>query len=427
LNLAIGAEQTRAEAAEALLQSGLDTEIADRIAAVSDLQGQLDAEIALRGSEDIRILGEAKDYTDTVSGNALVEAKAYADMLSQGIKTRMSVYAVLPMSALSSLPAGLVSGERYLIKPDGEGQDVAAGIYDFNGTALVRSEGFKAGSDVSGVFVYVETGVEEGTAYVVREAGPVVAGTNAVSFGVFSRAENYTFGDGLTKTGLNVSLNLGTALETTVAGKLDVKLGTMSGMSIADGLQIVTQGALTTDGSGLKMMTDSTLVQEMGELKVQGLHTGFEIEGVAVSSNVSAANMSKLVDGGSADGLHTHENSVVVRDTALTMGGMFVAYSDTVSGNVVSASSAAAHSALVIGFGQSVSGGKMSLVQSGLVDFDMSGVSSLVIGEPMYLNANGGVCRLSEIPAGHYIVRVGQVHSSSKLHVQIHTVGKKTV
>jgi hypothetical protein len=36
----------------------------------------------------------------------------------------------------------------------------------------------------------------------------------------------------------------------------------------------------------------------------------------------------------------------------------------------------------------------------------------------LFLSSTGGVCRLSDIPAGHYVVSVGSVHSAGKLEVR---------
>ena len=82
-------EETRAMAVEAELRSDLDQEIADRIADVNaeearamaveaQLQIELDAEELLRASEDVRVLGEAKAYTDEEKVRAMAAEAAEA-------------------------------------------------------------------------------------------------------------------------------------------------------------------------------------------------------------------------------------------------------------------------------------------------------------------------------------------------------------
>lgn len=70
------AEKARAMAAEAGLQSDIDAEESRAMAREAQLQSEIDAEELLRASEDIRVLGEAKDYTDAEKARAMGQEAA---------------------------------------------------------------------------------------------------------------------------------------------------------------------------------------------------------------------------------------------------------------------------------------------------------------------------------------------------------------
>jgi len=72
----IDAEESRAMAREAQLQSEIDAEEVRAMAREAQLQSEIDAEELLRASEDVRVLGEAKAYTDVEKARAMAQEAA---------------------------------------------------------------------------------------------------------------------------------------------------------------------------------------------------------------------------------------------------------------------------------------------------------------------------------------------------------------
>jgi hypothetical protein len=77
------AEKTRAMAAEAAIQSELDAEEARAMAVEAQLQSEIDAEEVLRASEDVRVLSESKTYTDQKVAAVIDSAPEMLDTLRE--------------------------------------------------------------------------------------------------------------------------------------------------------------------------------------------------------------------------------------------------------------------------------------------------------------------------------------------------------
>jgi len=107
------------------------------------------------------------------------------------------------------------------------------------------------------------------------DAGPGGSGDGTITIGTFT-ASSITIGNNTSDLTLNTDA-------------LDIQLG---GTSVLQG-----------SGSTLTLQTGATFDMTNGTVD---LPLGFSIDGTATSSNFTGTNASTLVDGGSADGLHTH-------------------------------------------------------------------------------------------------------------------------
>jgi hypothetical protein len=148
--------------------------------------------------------------------NSLV-TKEYVDAVKTGLDFKESVKAATTTSLNLSNPATstfdgqtLSSGDRVLVKD----QSTASqnGIYIFNGSssAMTRATDFDSDAEVtSGAFVFVETGTNYAdTGWVLSTDGTITVGTTSLTFIQFSGAGSITDGDGLSKSGNTLSVNV---------------------------------------------------------------------------------------------------------------------------------------------------------------------------------------------------------------------------
>lgn len=367
----IAAEEVRALAAEGALDAKIDTEISDRIAAVS-------------AEESARIAGDAA---------TLASAQAYADGLIEGISFKSSVMAAMPTSfdmdgTQINLPAdfadiaagvGASAGDRILlIQPDDSGGSIDAGIYVVQANlSLSRSADFAVGMDVSGAYVYVESGVVgsnipvavPGTSFVCsNQKGDDVVGTADLDFAVFQRVENLTFENGVEKNGLTVSV------------------------------KTKVNGAIGASEDGVEVLFDSTL------LTVDG------------SGNLTLA--APLAGGKTsiADSLHGHSRMTKMRASTSASASHFCKYDGA---------GASWESSSCYAFVEEKDGSNNAvLVLGGIGEHASlsSALSAFSVGETVYLGGTAGsFSTFGDVPSGKWAIPVGKKEASGALNVSIGT------
>lgn len=112
----------------------------------------------------------------------------------------------------------------------------------------------------NGAFVFVGEGTAEGAGYVLTTPDPIVVGTTSLTFTQFSGAGQITAGDGLSKTGNTLSLDLLAAggLEINTA-QLSLKVEDASLVLSANGVKVQHNGTSTaTDTNGIKAAVPSS-------------------------------------------------------------------------------------------------------------------------------------------------------------------------
>ena len=205
---------------------------------------QMTAPTAAVSFNSQKITGLADPTADADAAN-----KGYVDGVAQGLDVKDSVVATTTANGtLSTAFANgqsidgvtLQTGDRILIK----NQSTASqnGIYNVNASgAPSRATDMATGANAAGAFVFVEQGTvnAENGFTCTSDTGSAVVGTNNLTFAQFSGAGQIIAGDGLDKSGNELSVDLkangGLVIESTeIAVKLDATSITGT-LAIGDG------------------------------------------------------------------------------------------------------------------------------------------------------------------------------------------------
>jgi hypothetical protein len=195
--------------------------------------------------------GNAKVATPTDSAH--IATKGYVDSARQGLDVKQSVRVASTANVAIStgLEAGdvidgvtLVAGDRVLLKnqtttsENGIYVAVASGAAsrssDANGTA-------DTGELKSGTFAFVEEGtVNFDSGFVVSTDGTITVGTTGITWTQFSGAGSFDAGDGLSKTGTQVNVNVTANRTAITSDAIDISANYVGQSSIT------TLGTITT-------------------------------------------------------------------------------------------------------------------------------------------------------------------------------------
>jgi len=161
-------------------------------------------------------LDQLASATNPVSGvtptaDAHFATKAYVDSTSEGLDVKQSckvaTTANITLSGTQTIDGVAVSAdERVLVKD----QSTASqnGIYLCKASTWVRADDLAAGANAAGAFTFVEQGSTNADIGFVCTTDTATVGTNNLSFSTFSSSGNVTAGNGLDKSGNELSLDL---------------------------------------------------------------------------------------------------------------------------------------------------------------------------------------------------------------------------
>lgn len=177
--------------------------------------------------------------------------KSYVDAARTGLDVKASVRAATTaaLSITTDLENGdtidgvlLATGDRVLVKDQTNGAENGIYIVQASGAAVRAPDADSADEVTPGMFTFVEEGLINADAgWVLTNNGTITLNTTSLDFALFSVAGTILAGDGLSKTG----------------DVLDVNVAAAGGIEISsDNLQIKVDGAvngLTTTNNGLAL------------------------------------------------------------------------------------------------------------------------------------------------------------------------------
>ena len=197
----------------------------------------------------------------TPTADAHFATKGYVDSTSEGLDIKGSVTvattANITLSGTQTVDGvSLSADDRVLVKD----QSTASqnGLYKVvSGGSWTRTDDLAAGSDAAGAFTFVEQGSTYADVGFVCSSnkGSAVTGTNNLAFTQFSGVASVTAGDGLDKSGNELSVDLksngGLVIESTELA-VDLAASSITGtLAIGDGGTGATSASSARSGLGL--------------------------------------------------------------------------------------------------------------------------------------------------------------------------------
>ena len=269
----------------------------------------------------------------TPTADAHFAIKSYVDGVAQGLDikeaARVATTANITLSGTQTIDGvSVVADDRVLVKD----QSTASqnGMYLCKASTWVRTDDLAAGVDAAGAFTFVEQGsVNADIGFVcTSNKGSAVVGTNNLSFSTFSSSGNVTAGDGLDKSGNELSVDLksngGLVIESTEIA-VDLAASSITGtLAISDGGTGATSASAARTALGLAIGTNiQAFDQQLSDIAgltpsdgnfIVGDGSNFVLEsgstaraslGVSIGSQVQAYdadldNLSGCQSGGSA-------------------------------------------------------------------------------------------------------------------------------
>lgn len=338
--------------------------------------------------------------------------------------------------ALSVDGIAVAVGNRVLVKNQAAGADNGLYVVTDAGSAgtpfiLTRTTDADQNAEVTdGLAVFVGEGTSNlDTGWVLITNDPITVDTTALVFTQFTGTGSIIAGAGLLKSGSTIDVELDTAANAQGAGTGGGSSGLEFDVSGAGGklrAAVNATAGLQRTGSGLGVLLNGTTLQSGASgLSVRGLPSLFEINGVATSANVTAANLNTLTAGPSSDasGLHSHGSNEEVWTTSANVDlgdGVYISGNNTVASGAPSVDA----QARIIGVAKTTvtTGNPVQVVVSGPVVGALSGATA---NTPYYLGAGGAPVLYAALTGGDRTIRLGFAKNATDLEVRVHDYGKK--
>ena len=257
--------------------------------------------------------------TPTASTDAA--SKSYVDGVSQGLDVKGSCVAATTanITIATALNSGdsldgvtLANGDRVLVKD--QSTATQNGIYVVGDTPA-RADDLTTGADAAGAFTFVEQGSTNADIGFVctSNKGSAVVGTNNLSFSTFSSSGNVTAGDGLDKSGNELSVDLkangGLVIESTELA-VDLAASSITGtLAIGDGGTGATSASAARTALGLAIGTN-VQAYDADLANLSGCQSGASAALAALTSTEVA-----ILDGATVS---TSELNIMDGDTSAT-------------------------------------------------------------------------------------------------------------
>ena len=243
-----------------------------------------------------------------------VATKAFVQASQQGLDVKDSVRTAstgaLTLSGLQTVDGiSLSAGDRVLVKNNSDSSE--NGVYLAASGSWTRATDFDSNADVSaGAFTFVEEGSVNGDAgFVLTTDNPITVGTTGLTFSQFSGAGNITGGDGITKTGSELSLDLKSNGGITIeSGEAALNLGASSitgTLAISDGGTGATTAAAAASNLNLAIGTNTQAHSDIldniaGVTQAANKGVFFDSASTAATFDLTAAGRALLDDADAA-------------------------------------------------------------------------------------------------------------------------------
>jgi len=218
--------------------------------------------------------GNAKVATPTDAAH--IATKGYVDAARQGLDVKASVRAATTgaINLSTDLQNGdvldgvtLVTGDRVLVKDQGSASENGIYVVVVSGAASRSSDANgtpDTGELTSGTFTFVEEGtVNFDSGFVVSTNGTITVGSSNIVWTQFSGAGSFEAGNGLSKSGTTVNVNVTANRTAITADAIDIA-STYVGQSSITTLGTITTGvwngtdvAVADGGSGASNASDA--------------------------------------------------------------------------------------------------------------------------------------------------------------------------
>ena len=288
--------------------------------------------------------GNAKVATPTDSAH--IATKGYVDSARQGldVKASVRVATTAAINLATDLEAGdvidgvtLVAGDRVLVKNQTSASE--NGIYvavssgaasrssDANGTA-------DTGELTSGTFTFVEAGtVNFDSGFVVSTDGTITVGSTGVTWTQFSGAGSFEAGDGLSKNGTQVNVNVTANRTAITSDAVDISANYVGQSSIT------TLGTITTgiwNGTDVAVADGGTGASDAANARTNlGIKTtaGAVTTSTSTLARVASQNCAASASGTSSTVVTHNFNTLDVSVQVVEVAGGATIIGDTVRTN----------------------------------------------------------------------------------------------
>ena len=271
--------------------------------------------------------------------------KAYVDSVAQGLDAKDSVRAATTANITLSAPQtidgiSIIADDRLLVKDQTD--PIENGIYIVAAGAFVRSSDLAAGDHAASMYCFIEEGtINADNGFVcTSDSAADVVGTNSLAYSQFSGAGSVVAGDGLSKSGNELSVNVDDSSLEINSDTLRVKASGVTSDMLAGS---IADGKLASNYIQTSEVDDSSI--EFGaslNVKASGI-TNAMLAGSIADSKLSTISTASKVSGtalqlASNPGLEDSTGiKIKLNGTTLALGASGLAVNEILNANIAAA------------------------------------------------------------------------------------------
>ena len=288
-------------------------QIKDLAISTAKLAGSIPAsKLDLTGTFDYR---SATLLVATPTADSHAATKSYVDSVQQGAYRKDAVNAASTANVdVSSAPSSidgvtLSADDRVLLKDQTTASENGVYVFSSAGSALTRADDFNAGSEFPAAAVFTiagSTNADKG--YVCTNNSAPTLGTDSIQFSQFTGLGSVTAGDGLTKTG----------------DRLDVQVDDSSVEIALDSLQIKSGGVSNA------MLAGNIANDKLANSTISGVALGSNLNSLTTATN---AGLTMSSFNGSAAVSNLKMDITDLADGAIDITADFIAFADATDSN----------------------------------------------------------------------------------------------